>query len=453
MATKTARPYFEPYAPPAPRPTTRSRRRFWLIAALGLLAGLYVVQLVRPLHLESDSVCYLHVAELGAQGRGYTCPGCDRSHCSILYPPGYSWVLARMINAHVASSKSFVVFNFLCIVVGLTAASVLWRRVFELSADDALGLAALFLLWWPVFRLANTPLSDFLFLALAMLSVAAATLSFQSTDRRRQYGMLAASALIAVAAFKVRTVGIALAPAIVWAAIGRPSVLARGRAIFEKHRVLVLGLAGAALALGAAVISRSQYVTIDLRKQYGTGLVQTLIRTWGYRVTEFGELTVDMPAGKLPAAALPILWAVGGGAIALVVWMLWRRRSRLGPTEVFLAATLGIMAIWPFKDARFWLPVLPIFLGLLATYARGLAGVPRRVMVPLATGSFVLVGLAGEAYNTRISLSGDDFPLRFSDDYLGPVYREAWGLPRTTDQVDSTALRILREFEPRANHR
>lgn len=432
------------------------RVRAVLVVSLLLLVCLYAVQLARPLHLESDSVCYLHVAELGAEGRGYTCPGCDRTHCSVQYPPGYPWVLAVLIRGGVATATSFVVINFACIAIALVVAASLWRRVFGLSRNTILGLAALLLLWWPVFRLANAPLSDFVFLALAMLSVLAATVSFEARERNRQYGALLVSAIIAVVAFKVRTVGIALAPMLLWAVVGRPEGLAWLRAQFAAHRTVIIGAFVVLLLAGLAVIRRSQYVTLDLHKQYGEGLGRVLLRTWGFRVTEFGEMTLNMPAGKIPGFVLPLLWALGAAAIAFILWLVWRRRSVLGPTEIFLLAVAGIMAIWPFKDARFWLPVLPILLGLVAWWIQTLnPGAIWRRLAPVAVGLWVVVGLAGEAYNTKISVSRDQFPLRFNDEYLGPVYREAWGLrvPADTLPVDSTALHVLRRFESRAHPR
>jgi hypothetical protein len=163
---------------------------------------------------------------------------------------------------------------------------------------------------------------------------------------------------------------------------------------------------------------------------------------------------LNVPISKVPTLLQPALWAFGLAAIALIVFLLWRRRLDFGPTEIFLIAVAGILAIWPFRDPRFWLPAMPILLGL-AAWAIQSASRPAiwRPFAPAAVGFFVVLGLAGLAYNTRLSLSGDEFPKMFVDDYLGPVYREAWGLrnPADSTRVDSTALHVLRRFEPRAH--
>ena len=431
----------------------RGRRALGL--ALVLLVAVYAMQLVRPLHLESDSVCYLRVAELAAEGRGFGCPGCDRTHCSILYPPGYPWVLAVLIRSNIATPQAFMLLNFASLAVGLVAAASLWRRTFALGRTAVLGMAALMLLWWPVFRYANNPLSDFLFFALALASVQAATLASERVGWTK-FRMLLVSAVLAYAALKVRTIGIAVAPAILWAALVRPGQVGRFREQVVSHRAAVFAGALLLVILGAAAVvylRHSQYVTVDLRTQYSRGLVATLRDAWGYRLTEWGELAANVPEGKMPGALRPLVPVIGVGFLGVLGWALWRRRRNVGPAEVFTAAVTAIMLIWPFKDPRFWLPVLPLFLGLIAwalipTLSRSTW---RRVLV-LIVGWFVAVGLAGQVYNTRISLAGEQFPTRFADAYLGPVYRAAWGLRSALDTVpvDSTALHVLRRFEVRA---
>jgi hypothetical protein len=437
---------------------SQARVRSALLLALVFLAGLYAVQLVRPLHLEFDSVCYFQIAERAAEGGGFGCSGCDRTHCSLIYPPGYPAVLAVLIRTGLATPQLLVLLNFACLVAGLAAAAGFWRRTFALDRTAVLGMTALLLLWWPVFRYANNPLSDFLFFALALASVQSATVA-STRDAWPRYGALLVSVVLAYAAFKVRTIGIALAPAIVWAALMRKGRVMSLRARLVAHPVAALAGALVLVIVGAtaaAVLSHSQYVTVDLRTQYGRGLVPTLLNTWGYRLRDFGALALNLPAGKMPAALRPIVSVIGAAFLSLLVWALWRKRHALGPSEAFAVGIAAIMSVWPFEGVRFWLSVLPVFLGLLAWAARPVVtnAVGRRAVV-LVVLLFVAAGLAGQAYNTRLSLAGEQFPMRLGDDYLGPVYREAWRLrpPGDTVPVDSTALRVLRRFEARLRGR
>jgi hypothetical protein len=434
-----------------------SRARAILIGALAVLGAVYVLQLVRPLHLEWDSVCYLQIAEQAAHGRGFSCPGCDRSHCPVLHPPGYPAVLAGLIRAGIANGTSFVILNLVCLLIALVAANEIWRREFDLGGTTRLFLAIVLLLWWPIFRLANNPLSEFVFLALSTTSIAVAMLAGRSAATAWRIGGVVIALVLAFAAFKVRTVGIALVPAIAWAALSKPEQLTWARNQVRARPGMFAAAGLGLIAIAALVLSRSQYVTGDLKTQFGRGVWGMLLQTWGYRLTEFGELVLNVPAGKLPGAVQPIVSAIGAGGIVLIAWLLWRRGRAIGAAEVFLLGVGAIMFIWPYKDARFWIPVFPVFLGLCAWASRSAMPATRRAMVPMmvAVALFVSVGAVGEMYNTRISLARDQFPFRFSDDYLGPAYRQAWGvrLPTDTAPADSTALHLLREFEPRARGR
>jgi len=430
-----------------------ARFRTILTCAVAVLAVVYAIQLVRPLHLEWDSVCYLQIAERAARGQGFSCPGCDHSHCFILHPPGYPAVLAGLMRAGIASGTSFVLLNLVCLLIALVASNELWRREFDLDVTTRLLLAVVFLLSWPIFRLANNPLSEFVFLALATTSIVVARTLGRSPSVPWRTGGIVIALLLAFAAFKVRTVGIALVPAIAWATLSMPAQLTWARRQLRARPALFAAVGVALLAIAALVLSRSQYVTGDLKTQFGKGAMATLVQTWGYRLTEFGEIALNVPAAKTPNALRPLVSVIGVGFALLVGWLLWRRRRSIGAGEVFLLGVAGIMAIWPYEDARFWIPVFPVILGLFAWGAGKLLPARARPLLPaVIVVVFVSAGVAGEIYNTKISLSPEQFPSRFSDDYLGPVYREAWGrkLPTDTVPADSTALRFLREFEPRA---
>jgi hypothetical protein len=360
------------------------------------------------------------------------------------------------MRAGIASGTTFVVLNLVCIAVVLVASNELWRREFAIQPTTRLLLAVILLLWWPVFRLANNPLSEFLFLALATGSIVVAMATAQAASVFRRAGGMAITAALALAAFKVRTVGVALAPAIVWAFVSSPERLQLAVKRVRAHPALFAMGGLVLLAIAALVLSKSQYVTGDLQTQFGRGMWPTLLKTWGYRLTEFGELTLNAPAGKMPTAVQPIVPVIGAGALIVFAWLFWRRRRVLGPAEVFALGVAGIMFIWPYKDARFWIPVFPILLGLCAWVVIHTPSLRARPVVPATViAVFLGVGVVGEIYNTRISITPSQFPSRFSDDYLGPAYRAAWGVRPANDTmpVDSTALRLLREYEPRARSR
>jgi hypothetical protein len=359
------------------------------------------------------------------------------------------------MRAGIANGTSFVVLNLVCLVIALVASNELWRREFELDSTTRLVLAVVLLLWWPVFRLAINPISDIVFLALSTTSILVAMVTGRSLSLARRAGGAIIAFVLAFAAFKVRTVGIALVPAIAWAALARPEQMAWARKQITERPGRLAVVAAVLLGIAAFDLSRSQYVTGDLKTQFGRGgLWATLVRTWGYRLTEFGELALNVPAGKLPNAVQPIISAFGAGCVVLLGWLFWRRRRAIGPVEVFALGVAGIMFIWPYHSARFWIPAFPAFLGLCAWGARHAISTKLRPALPAAiVALFLTMGIVGEIYNTRISVTPARFLSRVSDDdYMGPAYREALGVRTSSDTmpVDSTVLRLLRRYEPRA---
>jgi hypothetical protein len=85
-----------------------------------------------------------------------------------------------------------------------------------------------------------------------------------------------------------------------------------------------------------------------------------------------------------------------------------------------------------------------------------------RVVVALYIGWMVVTGLIGHALNTRISLSGDEFPSVYGDGSLSSTYRKAFnGLSGNERFVDSSdevrgpndifldAYNVLVLYEPR----
>jgi hypothetical protein len=433
-----------------------TRRLRLLPLVLVLVACTYPLQLVRPLHLESDSVCYLLTAEKVAAGEANAGPGPRKPHCALVYPPGYPAVLSTLIRTGWAVAWSFVILNLFSLGVGLVAAYHVCRRGFGLDANRSLAACALTLLSYPVFRYVNMPLSDFVFFGLALVSVLVLVWA-SSLNGWRRYGVIGLATILAGLATLTRTVGIALIPAIIRASLGGRTVHSHLRGVLKaNNRGLVIGIGAVALLIVAGtaflLLTRSDYVRVDLRVQYGQRLLATLVRTLGYHITEVGELTANAPAAKLPEALrffVPPLGVIGLGAVAYCVW---RRRANLGSVEAFVLSYMVIIFLWPFSDVRFWIPILPWLVAWIL-WSLGQVELPRaaRLVLVAYVSLFCLLGLIGQAYNTRISLSGRDFATFFQDEYLGPVYRTAWGAPRQDDSVkaDTAALRVLRTYEPR----
>ena len=427
-------------------------------AGLTLVTASYALHFMRPLHLEPDSVCYLLTAEVAAQGGGWSCAGCPRDTCPINYPPGYPAMLSVLIRTNLATPWSFFGLNLGCLGLGVAATFGLLRRAFAFSAGTSIALCSLALLSYPVFRWVNAPLSDHAFFAVATACLYALVRSSEATGPGRAVA-LGIGSVLAAAAILIRIIGVALLPALVWAAVGGPPALVRIREqLRAKSRPVIYAVgatAGVALAGVALVVLRSDYVQINLRGQFSSGLGATLLRTWGYRLREWGEIGLNVPATRVPTTLRPLFPWVGIFALVCFAAAVWARRRRFGPVEAFVLCYSALLFLWPFGDARFWLPVIPLITGWLAWAAGELTHqyAVRPVFLAYA-GTFALLGFVGQTLNARRSLAGDRFPLTYRDDYLGPAYRVAWGQGSKSDSVaaDPTVVSMILRYDPAARN-
>ena len=417
-------------------------------AALALLAAAYLAQIASPLRLTPDAVVYLSMAQSATEGHGFTLHG----H-TTQYPPGYPAVIFVLDSVGLGTSWALVAANCVLLAVGLAAFYVLLREVFALQRTPALLVCAFTMLSFPFFKHVALPLSDITFFAPAMLCVLVATRLAQASGRKRA-AMVALALALAAAATAVRTVGITLVPAVLWACVAKkpepgsaaPRVRSAGRTI---ARVALLLAAAAILGVAA---SHTAYFR-HMRAEYSVGFSATVQRVITYRLTECEQLAANgVPYNIAPALlqqAIPIFGVFALGLVALALWM---RRRNPGPVEVYVACNLLILMVWPYWDARFWLPVLPL---IMAMVAQLMAHVARtrlaRALLAAYLTLFALMGLAGLAYNTRISLSGASFPDRYRYPGLEATYEAAWGRRSAEDPaVNADALRVLRRYEPRA---
>lgn len=428
--------------------------RMLLPAILVMLGAVsYAPVLLRPLHLEHDSVCYLTQAEAASEGHGFRCAGCPPRHCSLAYPPGYPAVLALLMRSELASRPSFIALNLLALLVGLLACYACIRQAFNLDRELAAMAIGLSLLSYPILRFVNNPLSDLLFLSLASSALLAAIKLDGAAGRQRvALGVLAM--LFTLAAILTRTIGVALLPAILWAATRKAPLWDRLRdrpKQFGKFTYLAAGLGIVAVGSVAVLSGGLEYISVDLVGRYGDGFLSTLFTTIRSHVWEWGQLVLNAPAWVVPESIRLLVLPLGVLFGIAVFLILWERRRAAGPIEIYLLMYFAIMIVWPYEDVRFWIPVIPLLAGLIVERASRMRSFFSRRALLLYLVVFIAAGLAGQAYNARLSLMGDRFPEAFRDDRFGPAYRKAWGI--SDEPAEQLIVDLLRRYEPRVRDR
>jgi hypothetical protein len=279
---------------------------------------------------------------------------------------------------------------------------------------------------------------------------------------RGRWAWFAGAALLAVLAYQTRTIGLMLFPALGLAVFFHPSHasftarLARNGKKLSGFLVLgLMALTAAGVLLSGTSWFQSQFVSPDSYFQSMLARFQAhspagFLRTnLSYRALEAGELSLNAPQNKFPAVT-PLYYVAGiltwlAVLIGMVQLMAGKKARIL--FYYFLPYT-GILLIWPYYDARFWLPVMPVMALAVWTFVSRLGKVVMAGRIYL--GLYLAVGLVALGYSTRLTFSGEQFSERFGDGTLKMSYRYAQGsdLPVDTTALDPLAVRLLEAFDP-----
>lgn len=406
---------------------------------LVFLAVCFALQVFSPLRLNNDAIVLLSMGESAAHGNGFLYDG-----QKPVFPPGYPALLAVLLRVGLAHPWVIVSLNMAFLSMGLFAAhSVLVHEFFE---DRTLALAAcsFFLLSYVVIKHSTLPLTDAPFFGLAMSSIALMSRAERMQSGRGLGSVIVGAMLLAAAAMGVRTVGAALFPPLVLIIAARGQFMEWLKGLSFRGRVAVVG--GAVFVGGAAAVMLVatpywQFFIGGKKGWVGSLLLQTLV----YRVSELGELFGNFPFSKLPIKLHVLVPLMGVILLLLLIRGFGTRKVR--PTDTFVVCYVGVLLLWPYYDARYWLPVIPFLIGYTILAVRSLR-LPGLVVAVYCFG-YAALGFAVIAYSTRITFAGCAFPDRYGDGNLRATYRAALpscGACVEPDRVDAKVVHLLREY-------
>jgi len=335
--------------------------------------------------------------------------------------------------------------NLVMLALGCAGGAFLLRRSFHFSTSAIILIGILTLSCWVFVKHATLPLSDLPYFGISMACLAILRWSIDQSVGPRVCGM-GFGIVFLLAAIAVRTVGIALLPALALACL--PGNM-RGHLPerFRKHRARTALLLVVFLAVAAAVgvaVTQSRYVKEMTDEWVGW---RELAR---YRFEDWGELVINTSMAKLPGSLQRIVPFLGGLGALIACWGA-ARRARLELVDAYVLGYTGILLVWPYRDARFWLPVWPFLAAYVClAYARAAdCRIVRRAGAAYVC-AFCLMGGLALVYSSRISLSGE----RFADVYAGGVYRGSYrassgaqgGVKSANDDVDPKLVQLIERY-------
>lgn len=418
-----------------------------VVACFLVVSFAYLAQCATPLRLINDGVDYLMQASSALDGHGFLLHG-----VRSMRPPGYPALIYALAKVGLGNSWAIVALNCLMLGVGCWAGYFVLRGSFGFSQELAQIISLLTLFSYLMVRNVTYPLSDISYFGLSVPCLLMLIKAEAEPAARRWRWLLPLVPLIFVS-IEVRTIGIVLVPAFLWAAIGGMQGARRIYPIIRRYRFILIVLSVAGIAVIGNAFFHSRYMQFNLPIFLKRGVVRSITANIGYHTAEWGEMTANAPLSKLPAALEVPMKALGAFAILMFFVGLWAKRSKLDSVLLYVFGGACIVLGYPWFDTRLWLPLIPFLMGYMLIGLRRIF--PAAILRPLLMAycaCFCLLGILALAYSTRITFAGSRFPDVYGDGNFRPTYKLALlgEQPKKTEQIDPDALYLLRRFDPRA---
>lgn len=412
---------------------------------LSVVALFSLLHLLRPIDLSYDSVCYLIQAQRLA---GFEAPSGWAQVPVCPYPAGYPAALASLLQVGLDLSVTSTLFNLTCIGVGvyfLRRAAII---VMETPSMTTLWPVLLSLNSFVIVRGMTPMLSEPLFLLIqAVVLFLLARIFVAGMTQHTALVVLTFVALLS--AVVIRTVGVSLFAAFCWLGL----IELRKAWQRPSARKVVTGLMITAVVAGVGVVLYlgRYYINVDLKLRYGGGAVATAVLTAiAGHIREVGEIVANVPSQKLPELFQAPIFVLGVFATVSGAVLLWVRRKRWTIFEPYLLAYAVIIFAWPFYDARFWLPVIPL-IAIVVSDEVNFRGLTTRRPVRLVLVAYVLyflaTGTVAHAVNIGRSLNPDWLTVQYSNDPVGQSILTGLGAAHY-DGADSAIVGMLLRINP-----
>lgn len=413
-----------------PRPVPVLR---WFVL---FLSAIYLLNILTPLRLHVDMLRYFAIKDCIELG----CPP-DSAAAKDYLPYGYTALL--LVLSRIGLLKSWVLVLINC---GYFFGALYLIRKMLPATLNPMVFMVLVLLNWTAIKFVAHPLSEMQYLFFSVCSL----YCFYRYAANRNWLVLIAAFAFGALAFITRTVGIALAAALVagLAVLYKSELLQ----LVRKNKLLV-GVV-ALLLLGVVIFSKQlglNHYTGVFNKQFVEGVTFSKILNWHF--TEWSEIVFNVSLAKL----LPFLSPGVAGALFLVAgilifagfaWIFWIRKNDLPfIIKLYFFFYSVVMFTWPFYDPRFWVPVLPF---IAVAGAQLWAKKKVRRILYLAFAVYALLGLASAGFFTYTSLNRE----AFAKSQANGVYRNEYetfffGRPQsdTARVVDPVILNVIKRYD------
>jgi hypothetical protein len=369
--------------------------RLFAVVCLGALVGtaaMYLISLTNYLSVDGDNAVYITLAKSLATGHGYTDIQGPTPRLEAQYPFLFPLLLAPIVYFWGAGAVMIMqILVGLFALAGLTWSFFLFRHwlgsaPLALAATTAAGSSELF---W---QFSHKVLTEIPYLFFTVAACWFASVYAKEDSPWTKAGVFAT--LAASAAFLTRTIGLSVCVALpIYLLIAAP--LPRSRKEWETRVKKVLVSGALLTAIGGVWTLRSRfaysgeghnYIGQFLLKQAyvpeagqvsSTELWSRMGENLSYYADQFQRMLLGTGwdgVHIMGAISHPLLAVTLGG----FVYSLIARRTLAEPYLIFYVL---IVLLWPWKDVRFAVPVLPFLFYYLAQAVGVVVGLPWRSQV------------------------------------------------------------------------
>jgi hypothetical protein len=321
----------------------------------GIVALIYLANCFTHLRLTNDTLRYFTLTETLA---GIRPP--DTATQKEFLPYGYVIFLLTLYKLNILASFSICI----CQLAFLAGSLYFVRYLFP--TVKAMPLILFMLLNWSTLRFVITPLSEMQFLFFST----GALYFFRRYELNGSLKFLGLLIVFSVISIFTRTAGVVLLIAFIPALIVKHykplTYWFRQKTIYALLVLIILVAGTAYFLMQPKFIAYLEYFFRPLLHDS----VEFFTRNIRHHLADWAELFVNIPASKtgsfVPLPTGVILFMIAG--IFFLVFILFRLFSRQLGLPLFLKIyiiTYGLLVFnWPFFEARFWFPILPLLGGI-----------------------------------------------------------------------------------------
>jgi len=328
-------------------------RQIIILAIFTLLATNALTPLISP---NGDNTSYIILAESLTQGKGYTNTFYPGEPAETQYPPLLPILIVPIIAL---LGQNFLAMKCIALLFGLLGLTAMYRLIKDISSADTAWMVTLLTAVNAAYIFFSSSIlteTIYVFLSACVLILVRKI----KQSREDHIGLIIIAALLIALSFYARTIGATLALSM----CGYLFINKR-----YKASILLATFIGLLLlpwALRSIQVHNSYF---DQLTEKSAGETETGSFIVVYRLAQnlpryAAKSFADLIGGPTIAQYSPYnpLKITGSLLLSTLFLIGYVRNLRTGftPENTYLIVYLGILAVWPYHDARFLLPILPL---------------------------------------------------------------------------------------------